>query len=128
MKPNVERRRRVGTWLGVACLGLMPVLPLSAQEPKLRATLQGHTNAVVAVAFSPDGKTLASGGGDEQILRGEVMLRDLNTGNERVLIKGHSYPVWSVRFSLDGNTLASAGWDGVIRSWDVATQLERGME
>ena len=60
MKPNVERGRRVTAWLGVVCLGLLPASSLSAQEPKLRATLQGHTDDVVAVAFSPDSKTLAS--------------------------------------------------------------------
>jgi len=60
MKPNVERGRWVAAWLGVVCLGLLPVSSLSAQEPKLRATLKGHTDAVVAVAFSPDSKTLAS--------------------------------------------------------------------
>ena len=52
--PNVERGWRLVVWLGVACLGLLSVASLSAQDPKLRATLQGHTNAVVSVAFSPD--------------------------------------------------------------------------
>ena len=70
MKPKVARGRRVAAGLGLACLGLLPMLPLAAQEPKLRATLQGHTQWVVAVAFSPDSKTLAS-------LNGDVKLWDL---------------------------------------------------
>ena len=40
MKTNVGRRQRVIVWLGVACLGLMPVGSISAQEPKLRDTLK----------------------------------------------------------------------------------------
>ena len=67
MTPNVKQGRRVTAWLGVACLGLLPVSFLSAQEPKLRATLKGHTGAAVAVAFSPDSKTLASASGDKTV-------------------------------------------------------------
>ena len=42
MTSNVERVWWLAAWLGVACLGLAPVSSLSAQEPKLRATLQGQ--------------------------------------------------------------------------------------
>jgi WD40 repeat protein len=80
MKPNVERGRRVAVWLSVACLGLLPVSSLSAQEPKLRAILKGHTNAVVAVAFSPDGRQLASAGGDTANEPGELKVWDIATG------------------------------------------------
>ena len=75
MKPNVERGRRMAAGLCVACLGLLSVSFLSAQEPKLRATLPGHTNEVVSVAFSPDSKSLASASYD-----GTLKLWDMTTG------------------------------------------------
>ena len=80
MKPHEERDRRIAVSLCVACLGLLPVLPLSAQEPKLRATLQGHTQSVVSVAFSPDGKMLASAGGSTFGEPGELKVWAIATG------------------------------------------------
>src|SRR6187551_513088 len=97
MKPTVERGRRVAAWLGVACLGLLPVSPLSAQEPILRATLKGHKGCVVSVAFSPDGKTLTSASYD-----GTLKLWEMTTGKERATLKGHRGCVGSVAFNPDG--------------------------
>src|SRR5436190_5964076 len=102
MKPNGERGRWVAASLGVACLGLAPVSSLSAQEPKLRATLKGHTGAVVSVAFSPDSKTLASGSYD-----GTPKLWDMTTGKERATLGEYKGCVGCVAFSPDGKTLAS---------------------
>ena len=120
MKTKVGRMLGV-VWLGVACLGLLPVSSLSAQEPKLRATLQGHTNEVVSVAYSPDGKTLASASYD-----GTLKLWDVTTGKERATLKGHTGCVESVAFSPDGKLLASAGGStfgkpGELKVWDIAT-------
>jgi WD40 repeat protein len=124
MTPNVQRGRRVTAWLGVACLGLLPVSFLSAQEPKLRANLKGHTNAVVAVAFSPDGKTLASASYD-----GTLKLWDMTTGKERATLGEYKGCLGYVAFSPDGKTLASGaiGSPGFfpdlkqVKLWDVAT-------
>src|SRR3954452_12808884 len=107
MKPDGGRRQVVWVRLGVACLGLLPVSSLSAQEPKLRATFKGHTAAVTCVAVSPDGKTLASASSDKTI-----KLWDVATGKQRATLKGHTDGVSSVAFSPNGKTLASGSLDG----------------
>jgi WD40 repeat protein len=116
------QHNRIGVWLlaclALTCPGLIVLSPLSAQEPKERATLKGHTEPVRSVAFSPDGKTVASGSEDRTIKLWEVA-----TGKERATLKGHIEEVSSVAFSPDGKTLASGGKD--IELWDVATGKER---
>src|SRR5436190_4910569 len=124
MKPNGERGRWVAASLGVACLGLLPVSSLSAQEPKLRATLQGHTGEVVSVAFSPDSKTLASASYD-----GTLKLWDITTGKERATLGEYKGCLGCVAFSPDGKTLASGAIGSpdpfpdlkYVKLWDVAT-------
>ena len=83
----------------------------------VEATLSGHTNAVFSVAFSPDGKILASGSGDNTIRLWDVASRK-PLGEP---LSGHSDTVWTVAFSPDGKTLASGSADDTIRLWDVAS-------
>ena len=71
---------------------------------------------VKSVAFSPDGKTLASGGGDNVI-----HLWDIDTGEINRTLIGHTHWVFSLAFSPDGKTLASGGVDSVINLWDAHT-------
>ncbi|MGI2909791.1 WD40 repeat domain-containing protein, partial [Hassallia sp. VBCCA 56010] len=75
-----------------------------------------HSNSVRSVAFSPDGKTLASGSDDNTI-----KLWDVATGKLSQTLTGHSNSVRSVAFSPDGKTLASGSDDNTIKLWDVAT-------
>src|SRR5262245_14407853 len=113
MKQQVERIQRVVVWLSVASLGLLPLSFLSAQEPKLRATLKGHTSLVIALAYSPDSKTLASGSVDNSI-----KLWDVKTSEAQATLKGYTDPVYSVAYSPDGKTLASGSGDDTIKLWD----------
>ena len=75
--------------------------------------LQSDTDWVRSVAFSPDGKTLASGSADHSII-----LWDVGNGSQIKCLKGHTSYVRSVAFSPDGKTLASGSDDKSIILWE----------
>jgi len=76
----------------------------------------------VGVAFSRDGKMLASTSGDNSVVLWEVATCKL-IGSP---LAGHKYPVHTVAFSPDGETLASGSQDATIILWDVKTHLTIG--
>jgi WD40 repeat protein len=72
-----------------------------------------------AVAFSPDGKTLAAGSWE-----GTVTLWDVNSGRERTTLKAHEEVACSVAFSPDGKRLVTGGWDDAVKLWDLNSGKE----
>ena len=81
-------------------------------------TFKGKMCPILCVAFSPDGKTLASG---ESWADYAVRLWDVSTGEPKFALKGHTKNVFSVAFSPDGSILASGSADNTIRLWNVVT-------
>ena len=109
---------------------------LDAPTGKRKATLK-HTNyidwiymmitdreyGIEAIAFSPDGNTIVTGGGYYTNDEGTVSLWHTRTRKRKVIYKGPGY-VSSVAFSPDGRTIATGDWENKIRLWHAVTGKE----
>jgi WD40 repeat protein len=111
------------------------LLALSGPDPVVRLwdaetgrevrRLVGHRQVTRSVAFSPDGKRLATGDGEVgRCDAGEVRVWDVATGECLQVFQGHTDPVYDVAFSPDGRRLVSAGADHTVKLWDLATGQE----
>ena len=94
---------------------LAPLFGQIKQKPEL-VVQTGHTMQVYSMAFSPDGKTLASCSWDRTI-----KLWDVETGRQVKIFEDNAAPIYAVIFSPDGKTLASASDSGKVILWNVAT-------
>ncbi len=114
----------------ITCLAVSPngQLVLTAQGVSVRvwdatgrelAKFTGHTNAVRAVALTPDGR-LALSGGDDRTLR----LWEVATGRDVGRLTGHKGQVTSVALSPDGRLAVSADRDHSLRLWDTSRRRE----
>jgi len=80
--------------------------------------LQGHTDSVLSVAFSPDGRHIVSGSEDQTIRVWDAQT-GAQVGNP---LQGHTESVNSVAFSLDGRHIVSGSKDHTIQCWDAQTE------
>lgn len=97
---------------------------ISVTDAKVIRTLEGHPIppgenprggvAVRSVAFSPDGKSLVSGGKDQL-----AKIWDVSTGKLLHVLRGHKRDVSSVTFSPDGNIVATGGYDELVKIWNA---------
>ena len=111
---------RMSALLGFAAALHLLGLPAIADDAPTVVAQTGHRAAVNAVSFSPDGKLLASGGGDGRG-PGRIILWDIDSQKQLRTLSGHDNRVTSLSFSPDGKRLASTGDDGALKLWDVGS-------
>jgi WD40 repeat protein len=85
----------------------------------LIATLRGHAGGVTSLAFSPDGKTLVTGGENAG-----VRIWDTTTHQELAQLTGHTAGVFAIEFSPNGKIIATGASDQNVKLWDAATHQE----
>ncbi|WP_344247601.1 protein kinase domain-containing protein [Actinocorallia libanotica] len=121
--PPASRRHRHLTrrniLIAIAAAGAVTAVPIYLRTPDPDLV---HPNEVTSVAFSPDGKTLATGSSDGKVWLWGVATRT-PIGKP---LTAHTSWITSVAFSPDGKTLATGSNDETVRLWGVATRTPIG--
>jgi serine/threonine protein kinase len=140
-EPRPSRRTLLRSAVGLAAFGAFagtlavalthqgttgPKVSASGSEPtetKLIYTYTGHKDAVFTAAWSPDGRSIASAGGNTQTRVGDkgVQVWNASNGQRVYTYPGHSQLVRKVAWSRDGSRIASASEDGTVQVWDAMT-------
>ena len=111
------RRILLAFLLGVLNFSSLQAQPKTASSNRPELALQiGHSQSVLALAYSPDGNFLASGAGEGTLKIWDAKSRDLIR-----TIPAHAGNLYSLAWTPSGSTLASAGADGIVKLWNPAT-------
>jgi hypothetical protein len=92
-----------------------------ASGKQIRA-LEGHTDEIRSVAFSPDGRSVITGSSDKT-----ARLWDVASGKQIRAFEGHTSAIFSVAFSPGGRFVITGSWDTTTRLWDAATGRQLAM-
>jgi WD40 repeat protein len=91
---------------------------LKRQSHTALLTIHAHDDHAMNVEYNPDGKSLATSGGED----GTVRVFDALTGRRKLLLSGHAPNIcWRVTYSSDGTLLASGGRDRTVKIWEAST-------
>ena len=96
-----------------AAAGTATVRLWDARTGQLVRVLAGKFGEARCLAFSPGGRTLASGHG------GTVVLWDVASGQQQTTLKAHKFSVTTIAYLPNGQTLATAGWDRTVKLWEL---------
>jgi WD40 repeat protein len=110
-----------GHLVAAAAAGGTKAAVWNVDTAELVQAMDADTTKVFAVAFSPDGSVLATGGAE-----GVIRLWDPQTGALLGQLEGHERAVWSLAFATEGDLLISGSGDGTIRRWDWKTKQPVG--
>ena len=91
-------------------------------------TLIGHTEPINCIAFSPDGKLIASGSDEESLMsesgKFEIIIWNIADGKILTSLRGHKNPILSLAFNNNGTRLVSSDSKGDIKIWDIKNYSE----
>src|SRR5438309_1859925 len=126
-RPHRTKRRRIIIILSIVAVLLIVFLMFTDIRADIafgvhfvtapnHFTYQGHSDYVSTVAWSPDGKRIASASGDHT-----VQVWDATDGSHVYIYHGHSSDVSTLAWSPDGKYIVSAGLDNTVQVWEAAT-------